>query len=89
MLKFQCALSEDNLLLSFLKDNGKNLEVLYADCKDDVKFGLDIIKFCPNLKKLFIGFGNNDLDTLIFNSCQYLEVLNFSITKKRFDIELQ
>ena len=36
---------------------------------------LSIAKFCPNLKKLFTRFNNDELDVLktILDSCQYLE----------------
>src|SRR5205085_1199012 len=32
-------------------------------------------KFCPNLRKLSVGFKNYELETMkmVFNSCQYLE----------------
>ncbi|RIA79530.1 hypothetical protein C1645_840491 [Glomus cerebriforme] len=66
------------LLIKFLEINGKNLKEFYAgemmgDC--DNLLNLSIAKFCTNLRKLSIGFKNNELETLklIFNSCQYLE----------------
>ena len=36
---------------------------------------MTIAKFCPNLRKLSVGFKGNELETLkmVFNSCQNLE----------------
>ncbi|RIA81245.1 hypothetical protein C1645_837307 [Glomus cerebriforme] len=62
-------------------NNGKILKEFYVknDCVDlsvnDDLLNLAISKFCPNLRKLFIIFKNNKLESLktIFIGCQYLE----------------
>ncbi|RIA83894.1 hypothetical protein C1645_833097 [Glomus cerebriforme] len=62
------------LLTTFLENNGKTLKELYVlDC--DNSLYLAITKFCPNLKKLTIGFENNNSEKvkLLYKSCQYLE----------------
>ena len=43
---------------------------------------LAIAEFCPNLRKLSVGFKNDELETLkiVFNSCQYLESINMVVS---------
>ncbi|RIA82964.1 hypothetical protein C1645_880782 [Glomus cerebriforme] len=67
-----------DILISFIENNGKNLKEFYVDNdygRNDNSLNLAITKFCPNLRKLSVGFKNNELETLklIFNDCQYLE----------------
>ena len=75
VLKFQFECPRDELLIKFLENNGKNLKEIYIDDGINDSINLAIAKFCPNLRKLFTGFKNNELETLkmILNSCQYLE----------------
>jgi hypothetical protein len=61
-------------MIKFLENNGKNLQEFYM-CERNKAFNLSIAKYCPNLKKLFTMFYDNELDTLkaILNSCRDLE----------------
>ncbi|RIA82114.1 hypothetical protein C1645_835889 [Glomus cerebriforme] len=66
------------LLTKFLENNGKNLRELFVNCYvnySDNTLNLAIAVFCPNLRKLSVGFKNGELETLkiVFNSCHYLE----------------
>ncbi|RIA84328.1 hypothetical protein C1645_832442 [Glomus cerebriforme] len=63
-------------IMTFLENNGKNLEVIYFP-KHNNALSLTIAELCPNLRKLFIVFNENELDILriIFDNCQYLESL--------------
>ena len=76
-ITFTYAFPEFKLLIKFLEVSGKTLKELYVgeggDC--DNSFNLAVAKFCPNLRKLSVGFKNNELETMkiVFNSCQYLE----------------
>jgi len=81
ILKFRYTCPKYELLIKFLENNGKNLKEFYADDFDDCSdnsFNLAISKFCPNLRKLSVGFKNYELETLkiVLNSCQYLESIN-------------
>ncbi|RIA81351.1 hypothetical protein C1645_837159 [Glomus cerebriforme] len=73
ILKFEYAYPKYELI-KFLENNGKNLKEFYIGNSDD-SLNLAIAKFCPNLKKFFTIFKNNELGSLkkIFASCQYLE----------------
>jgi hypothetical protein len=70
-------------LIKFLENNGKSLKEFYVRddhirCYNDNSLNSTIIKFCPNLRKLFIGFKqDNELEILklIFDSCRYLETI--------------
>ncbi|GBB99911.1 hypothetical protein RclHR1_03680006 [Rhizophagus clarus] len=78
ILKFVNACPKYELLIKFLENNGKNLKEIYF-CEysgySDNSLNLAIANFCPKLRKLSIGFKNDELETLeiIFNSCQHLE----------------
>ena len=78
ILIIKSALPRVGLLIKFLEINGRNLKELYLDDivgDSDDSLNLAIIKFCTNLRKLFTGFKNNELETLkiVLNDCQYLE----------------
>ncbi len=62
------------ILMSFLENNGKNLNELDIEGFNK-SLKLSIVRFCPNLKRLSIIFENDQIDILkdIFNGCQYLE----------------
>jgi hypothetical protein len=69
---------KNGLLITFLENNGKNLEEIYISdnvVRSDSSINLAISKFCSNLKKLSIGIKHNELETLkiIFNNCKNLE----------------
>ncbi|CAB4387273.1 unnamed protein product [Rhizophagus irregularis] len=78
VLRIRRVCPRDELLINFLENNGKNLKEIYiggiGSCNEN-SLHLTIAKFCPNLKKLCIGFKNNKLETLkmISDNCQYLE----------------
>ncbi|RIA90186.1 hypothetical protein C1645_823686 [Glomus cerebriforme] len=71
-IPYKC--TKPGYIIKFLENNGKNLEKFYLD-EVDHALNLSIVKFCPNLKKLFIILKHSELDILrtIFISCQYLE----------------
>ncbi|RIA83580.1 hypothetical protein C1645_833601 [Glomus cerebriforme] len=81
ILKIRRAYPRLELLIKFLENNGKNLKECYIgnemDYSDD-SLNLAIAKFCPNLRKLSIGFKNRESETMkmVLNSCQYLESIN-------------
>src|SRR6266542_2553480 len=74
ILKFQYACPDVDMLIKFLEINGKNLTEFYVGVQDN-SLNLAVAKLCPNLKKLYLIFMNNESETLkiVFNSCQYLE----------------
>ncbi|RIA97863.1 hypothetical protein C1645_871098 [Glomus cerebriforme] len=77
VLKIQRACPKYDLLIRFL-ENGKNLKEFYVGDDEgysDNSLNLAIAKFCPNLRKLSVGFKNNELESLkiVLKSCQYLE----------------
>ena len=51
------------LAIKFLENNGKNLRELYLD-EDNNSLNLAISKFCPNLRKLYTVFKNNESEAL-------------------------
>ena len=57
-----------------MENNGKNLKKFHINKSND-SLNLAIIKFCPNIRNLFTGLKNDELETLkmFFNSLQYLE----------------
>ncbi|EXX71940.1 hypothetical protein RirG_073970 [Rhizophagus irregularis DAOM 197198w] len=73
-LKFNVECPENELLIKFLENNGKNLKEFYVKSNDN-SLNLAIIKFCPNLRNLFIRIEDNELEILetILISCKYLE----------------
>ncbi|RIA97861.1 hypothetical protein C1645_813579 [Glomus cerebriforme] len=78
ILRIQSMSSRFELLIKFLENNGKNLKEIYIGDNlgySDNSLNLAIAKFCPNLRKLSVGFKNSELETLkiIYESCQYLE----------------
>src|SRR5437868_1584457 len=65
---------ESETLMRFLENNGKNLkELTLHNISETLK--LSMAQFCPNLKKLNMVLGYNELYILkiILNDCQYLE----------------
>ena len=73
-LEFEYECPRNELLLIFLENNGKNLKEFYISKSND-SLNSAIIKFCPNIRNLFTGLKNNELETLkmFFNSLKYLE----------------
>ncbi|RIA81095.1 hypothetical protein C1645_837526 [Glomus cerebriforme] len=81
ILKIQVICPRFELLIKFLENNGKNLKKCYIGVNEifsNNSLNLAIAKFCPNLRKLSVGFKNNELETMkiIFNNCHYLESMN-------------
>src|SRR5207248_2989690 len=60
------------------KNNGRNLKEFYINRSSNL-LNLAIAEFCPNLRNLFTGFKNNELEALkmIFSNCQHLERIKF------------
>ncbi|GBC03531.1 hypothetical protein RclHR1_05180008 [Rhizophagus clarus] len=77
ILKFLYAIPKVEMLIRFLKINGKNLKELYIG-EYDSSLNSIIAKFCPNLKSLSTIFLEEEIGTLklILNNCQYLENIN-------------
>ncbi|RIA86227.1 hypothetical protein C1645_878806 [Glomus cerebriforme] len=78
VLKIQRACPRFDLLIIFLENNGNKLKECYiGDYHEysDNSLNLAIAKFCPNLRKLSVGFKNNELETMriVFNGCRNLE----------------
>src|ERR1051325_11654561 len=75
VLKFEYESPRNELLVKFLENSGKNLREFYVNYSTDNSLNLAVAKFCPNIRKLFIGYKINDIETLkmVLNSCQYLE----------------
>ena len=76
IFSFICsAFLEDEFLINFLKNNGRNLKELYVEGINGLN--LTIAESCPNLKILTTCILHYDLDILkeIFNNCQLLESL--------------
>ncbi|RIA80839.1 hypothetical protein C1645_837974 [Glomus cerebriforme] len=63
-----------SFLIKFLENNGNNLQEFCVSDNNN-SLNLTIAKFCPNIRKLFTGFKNIELDTIkiVLNSLQYLE----------------
>ncbi|GBC10273.1 hypothetical protein RclHR1_00950010 [Rhizophagus clarus] len=76
ILRFQHSRPNNELLIRFLENNGKNLNELYISFENsgynDNSLNLVISKFCTNLRKFSGGFKNNELE-LILKSCKYLK----------------
>jgi hypothetical protein len=77
ILKFIYAIPKVEMLIKFLKINGKNLDELYIG-EYDTSLNSVIAKFCPNLKSLSSIFLEEEIGTLkiILDNCQYLENIN-------------
>ncbi|RIA97860.1 hypothetical protein C1645_813578 [Glomus cerebriforme] len=79
ILKIKHVFLNYELLIKFLENNGKNLKEFYyvgnIEAISNNSLNLSIAKFCPNLRKLSVGFKNSELETLkiIYESCQYLK----------------
>jgi len=75
-LEFKNAYPKCELLINFLEINGINLWKFYIDCVSGVcdnSLNLAVAKFCLNLRRLSVGFKNDESLKIVFNSCQYLE----------------
>ena len=61
-LRIPCDCPKYEYLINFIEINGKNLKELYIGehsyISDNV-LNLAIAKFCPNLRKLSVGFKND------------------------------
>ncbi|GBC07850.1 hypothetical protein RclHR1_07730003 [Rhizophagus clarus] len=77
ILKFQYLRPNNEALVRFLENNGKNLKELYVGValgynNSNNSLNSAISKFCTNIRKFSGGFKNNELE-LIFKSCKYLK----------------
>ena len=63
-------------IMKFLEVNGKNLEEIYINQNNNA-LNKSIIKYCPNLKKLYVIFNHDEINILrdILNNCHYLEII--------------
>jgi hypothetical protein len=75
-LKFRDGYPREDLLVNFLMINGENLKEFYIQRSNET-INLAIIRYCPNLRKLFTGITNKELETLkmFFESLEYLEYI--------------
>ena len=66
------------MIIKFLENNGKNLEELSIK-ENHNSSKLAVTRLCPNLKRFFIMFNKDELETLkmIFDGCQKLESMKF------------
>ncbi|PKY54507.1 hypothetical protein RhiirA4_473358 [Rhizophagus irregularis] len=88
ILKIRNICSKCKSLIKFLEINGKSLKEFYLSedhvrCHNDNSLNLAIANFCPNIRKLFVGFKHdNELESLkvVLNSCQYLETIKIWCT---------
>ena len=82
ILRITCAYPNDELLIKFLENNGKNLKELYLSDRYfrpiNNLLKLEIANLCPNLIKFSSKFKENELETfkIILSSCQYLESID-------------
>ncbi|GBB90368.1 hypothetical protein RclHR1_01730016 [Rhizophagus clarus] len=85
-LKFQFEFPRNDLLIKFLENNGKNLKEFYVN-KSNEELNLAVIKYCPNLRKLFSEFKNSELDSLkmILNNLHNLESIKISYNEEGFN----
>jgi hypothetical protein len=76
VLKFPHSYPDDNILIKFLENNGKNLKEFYVMSNyESDSLNLAIAELCPNLKSLFTLFKFDKIESLksILNNCQQLE----------------
>ncbi|GBB96341.1 hypothetical protein RclHR1_02730013 [Rhizophagus clarus] len=80
-LKFLYKCPDDDMLIKFLKNNGRNLKEFYVNSNSNLILSA-IAEFCPNLKLLYALFRCDKIETykVILNSCQQLE----SIETRRY-----
>jgi hypothetical protein len=73
-LKFLYEYPDDNILIKFIENNGKNLKEFYINSSSNLIL-LSIAEFCPNLRSLYALFNCNKMEILkvILNNCQQLE----------------
>ncbi|PKY14904.1 hypothetical protein RhiirB3_427000 [Rhizophagus irregularis] len=86
ILIFQFEFPRNELLIKFLENNGKNLKEFYINKSND-ELNLAVIKYCPNLRKLFSEFKSNDLKSLkiILNNLNSLESIKISYIESILD----
>uniref|UniRef100_U9TAU9 F-box domain-containing protein n=1 Tax=Rhizophagus irregularis (strain DAOM 181602 / DAOM 197198 / MUCL 43194) TaxID=747089 RepID=U9TAU9_RHIID len=74
ILKFPSLCPNPEHVMNFLEHNGQTLKYFYTS-ESDKALRLSVAKFCPNLRRLFVIFKNDELDVLktILCSCQNLE----------------
>ncbi|PKY44866.1 hypothetical protein RhiirA4_419388 [Rhizophagus irregularis] len=74
ILKLVNCPAEVNMLINFLKNNGKSLKEFYVN-ESNNSLNLAIAEFCPNLKSLCTKFPKNGTEILeaIFKNCQQLD----------------
>ncbi|GBB92252.1 hypothetical protein RclHR1_01990024 [Rhizophagus clarus] len=74
ILKIRSIHPNDNILIKFLENSGRNLKELNIDGIDS-SLSSSIAKFCPSLRKISSILTDDGLTTLkiIFDNCKYLE----------------
>ncbi|RIA85262.1 hypothetical protein C1645_831055 [Glomus cerebriforme] len=72
ILKFVNRCPKVEMLIKFLENNGKNLKE-FCSHRCDNSLSLSIVKFCPNLRFLYVQFMERETVKMIFDSCQQLE----------------
>ncbi|PKK74526.1 hypothetical protein RhiirC2_846790 [Rhizophagus irregularis] len=73
-LKFSFGCPRSDILIDFIKINGKNLNYLYINRYDNL-LNISISKLCPNLKFLYTIFIDKKSLIDILNGCQLLECI--------------
>ncbi|RIA94237.1 hypothetical protein C1645_873566 [Glomus cerebriforme] len=91
-LEFKHECPKNESLIRFLEINGRNLRNFFINKSDD-SLNSAIIKFCPNLRRLFTGLKIDEFRTvkMFFNNCRYLESIRINCygcfsEKKLFEI---
>jgi hypothetical protein len=88
-LEFERQCPENELLIKFLENNGKNLKEFYIKSSNN-SLNLALVKFCPNLRKISTKLKNDELETLklILNTCQYLESIDIFREEHMNEVDL-
>ncbi|GBB95204.1 hypothetical protein RclHR1_00250002 [Rhizophagus clarus] len=73
-LKFGFGCPKSDILVDFIKINGKNLNYLHINRYDNL-LNISIPKLCPNLKFLYTIFINKESLIDILNGCKHLECI--------------
>ncbi|CAB4379998.1 unnamed protein product [Rhizophagus irregularis] len=83
ILKFPSLCPNPEHVMNFLEHNGQTLKYFYTS-ESDKALRLSVAKFCPNLRRLFVIFKNDELDVLktILCSCQNLEGIKIQCGKR-------
>ncbi|GBC10638.1 hypothetical protein RclHR1_00980015 [Rhizophagus clarus] len=92
-LKFLHRCPEDDVLIKFLENNGKNLKEFYINSSNTLIL-LAIAEFCSDLKSLYILFKFDKIEAIkaVLNNCQQLECIEtqyyYGLLKEKILLEI-